>query len=307
MNKPNFFLVGWPKTGSTSLHYYLSQHPDVFMSKIKESYFFCTDIIRESDEINAGVNYKFRTEESYQTVFDGYAQEKILGESSVFYIVSKEAAQNIKSYAPDAKILVIIREPVELISSWFFYLNFHARESSGSLQEALKLQEDRKNLINLPENTHSPIHLQYDNLVDFPTHLKRLFKHFKRENIKIIIYDDFKEQKEKTVQDIFNFLSVDPEFTPDYAKKNVSRQVKFKKVKYEFDKRKRVLSNVLQKIGVLKNGNFLHRAYLNLFSTPDQRRQISDIEKKKLKEKYYPLVKETSELIGVNLLEKWQY
>jgi hypothetical protein len=307
MHQVDFFLIGWPKTGSTSLHYYLSQHPELFMSTVKESYFFCTDIIRECDKHGQGKFYHYRTEAEYQSLFEGASNNQNIGESSVFYSISKEAIENIKQHNPNAKLLIILRDPIELLDSWYSYMTLHSRETVDSLEEALKLQEQRSNGQLWPPNTQAPIHLQYDHLVDFPTHLNRIFSHFDRESIKIIYYDDFKAKREQVVAETFEFLDVDSSFVPDFTEKNVSKKVKRGKLKGFVDKNKSWVVRILKPTGLIGQGSVAHRLYLKLFTVNEKRAAVKSDRKTQLGQRYIPMLEETSEMLQVDLVEKWNY
>lgn len=126
--KPNLFIVGMPKSGTTALHNLLSQHPEVFMSSLKEPNYFCFDMKRDAQlfiKTNPhplrNTAYKIRfpcpTEEQYLRLFENSAGFKIRGESSVRYIRSKEAPKNMWKFSPGCKVLVIFREPIAFLRS----------------------------------------------------------------------------------------------------------------------------------------------------------------------------------------------
>jgi hypothetical protein len=307
MKKVDFFLIGWPKTGSTSLHYYLSQHPDIFMSRTKESYFFCTDILNECDQHGQSGYYQFRSEAEYQELFRGSQPEQLLGESSVFYAISKDAIQNIKNHNPKAKLLIILRDPIELLDSWYSYLCLHSRETADSLEQALELQQVRRSGREWPANTQAPIHLRYDHLVDFPLHLKRIFSLVDQKSVKIIFYDEFKFEREKTVADTFSFLDVDPSFIPDFTEQNVSRKVKHGRLKTFIDRNKSSIVRALKPLGILAANGPLHRLYQRLFTVDERRAAVNTDRKTNLQQRYLPVLRETSELLQVDLIKKWNY
>ena len=107
MSIVNCCIVGMPKAGTTSLHQYLAQHPDIFMSPDKEPHFFSTDLLKEGEELHGFPKYtRYPSLERYHQLFAERGQAKIVGESSVFYLFSKNAAQEIYQYNPDTKIMV---------------------------------------------------------------------------------------------------------------------------------------------------------------------------------------------------------
>lgn len=307
MQQVDFFLVGWPKTGSTSLHYYLSQHPEIFMATVKESYFFCTDIINDSNQHGTGHFFHYQDEARYETLFKGWKEHQLIGESSVFYSISEDAIFNIHKRNPKAQIILILREPIELLDSWFNYLKLHSRETADSLEAALELQEQRAIGNQCPVNTQARIHLQYDQIVDFPRHLDRIFKCFAKDQVKIILYDDYKANREKTVMDVYSFLNVNPEFVPDYTEKNVSQKAKHKIFKHLVDRNKHLVKKILKPVGLLHENGLIHRMYLKIFTANERRKQVSDQRKKLLKQRYLEKVEEASRLLDIDLVQKWNY
>ena len=119
--KANLFIVGAQKTGTTTLHYQLSQHSQIQMSAVKEPGYFCTDLQRESDKfLGERVGFPFREKKQYKKLFSEPHNFEYNGEASSLYLYSKTAAQEIRDYNPDAKIIVILRDPVEFLYSLHF-------------------------------------------------------------------------------------------------------------------------------------------------------------------------------------------
>jgi hypothetical protein len=305
--KVDFFIVGWPKTASTSLNYYISQHPEIFVCPKKETYFFSDDIIKQADEQGSGHYYNTRNEKEYHALFQKGDKGKLWGEASVFYIISESAIMQIKKYNPSAKIIIIFREPTELVNSWFAYLKLHSRENLDSVLDALEAQDDRKLGNRLPPVFHSPIHLQYDKIVNMPTALNRVYSEFDRESVKLLFYEDIKEKPLDVLKETFEFLNVETNFIPDLTKKNLSRNPKNRKFKNIIDRNKTTTVEILSKLGILKSDNWLHNIYKGIFSEDKRRGKNDDSLSNKLKERYRKMVEETSEIINIDLIKKWNY
>ena len=277
------------------------------MSSVKESYFHCSDILKDCDDRGIGEFYKVRTCSEYEKLFEGASKSQILGESSVFYAISEDAIQNIKHANQNAKIIIILRDPVELVDSWFNYLQLHGRENATCLEQALELQEKRQLGENWPQNTQAAIHLQYDNLVNFPTHLNRIFKYFDREAIHFIFYDDFKANCRSSVADVFSFLGVDPAFIPDFTMQNVSRKIKHGKAKAFVDRYKRSGMRTLKQLHLLSAGKGLHKLYSRMFTIEETRPSVSTDRRSRLVDRYKAMLSETSHIIGIDLINKWNF
>src|SRR6266446_2704827 len=106
--KPNFFIVGAPRCGTTALYSYLRQHPDVFLPEYKEPHYFNTDM-------NSGG--AIRKEKDYLAQFSGAQNQPRIGEASVYYLSSVAAPEQIKSFCPTAKIIIMLRNPVDTVDA----------------------------------------------------------------------------------------------------------------------------------------------------------------------------------------------
>ena len=134
-HKPDFFIAGMPRSGTTSMYTYLKQHPDIFLSIYKEPNYFCKDL-SQSD-------YNVRDEALYHSLFVHAAGKKRIGEGSVWYLTSTTAASEIKKFSPSAKIIVMLRNPVEMIYSLHSLYLRTGNEDTVDFEQALALQPDR--------------------------------------------------------------------------------------------------------------------------------------------------------------------
>ena len=131
---PNFFVVGGPKCGTTAMVEYLRTHPDVFISEPKEPNFFADDM----PEMKFVDNYK-----DYLNLFNKATTEKIVGDASIFYMFSEDAIKNIYQLYPDAKLLIMIRNPIEMVPSFHQQILFTLDEDNINLLDALELEPER--------------------------------------------------------------------------------------------------------------------------------------------------------------------
>src|SRR4030095_12488986 len=133
--KPNFFVVGAPKSGTTSLYFYLKQHPQVFLPRIKELNFFCTDL---------HFNFPLLTEKQFLSYYSVQQNHKAIGEVSVWNLYSKVAANRIHDFNPDSKIIIMLRQQVEMMYALHSNHVFNDNETIRDFEEELKQQEERK-------------------------------------------------------------------------------------------------------------------------------------------------------------------
>jgi hypothetical protein len=151
--KPNFFLVGAPKCGTTSYFHYLSLHPNLFAPSIKEPYFFCDDF-----EILKGG----QTLDDYLDLFsEAGSAHHAIGEASVTYMYSTVAMQNIFEFDPTSRIIAMIRNPCQLVYSLHSHLLYLMEEEEADFEVAWSLQDDRLQGTNVPKKCQEPFFLQY--------------------------------------------------------------------------------------------------------------------------------------------------
>lgn len=218
MTLPNFLIIGAAKAGTTSLYYYLKQHPQIYMSPQKEPRFFALERgIYSDDFIKVKLAHATLTLEAYQWLFNQVKKETAIGEADPLNLYSPKAPKKIKHYIPNAKLIAILRDPVERAYSHFCY-----RVSKGigpfDFAEAL-LQEDRNMNINLYGHIRR-IGFYYGQL-------KRYFDLFRKNQIRVYLYEDFKCDPIKMLLDIFSFLEIDNTFIPDISQHaNVTQGIK---------------------------------------------------------------------------------
>jgi hypothetical protein len=202
MRKPNFIVAGAPRCGTTALYAYLSAHPQIFMSKVKELNYFADDF-PNMQKIN------FRRHDDYLTLFDDATSNQIgIGEASPFYLFSDVAFDNMYAKLPDAKIIVSLRDPVDFIHSYHRLNLTLLREDETDLQKAWSLQEKRMRGEALPANLREPKLLMYGELGKFSQYIEKIFTTYPREQIKIVLLDDWKVDAKALYEDILSFLEI---------------------------------------------------------------------------------------------------
>jgi hypothetical protein len=207
MGRPNFFIVGAPKCATSALSEYLKQHPDVFMSEEKEPHYFCTDIKTPRGIVN---------EEKYLALFADSGDAKRSGEASVLYLYSENAASEIKAFSPEAKIIIMLRNPVDMMYSWHSERLYVGHETIEDFEAALEAEEDRKKGLWNPPCDYSVKVFFYRDIARFSAQVKRYFDVFGRNNVHVIIFDDLKKDIAKVYRNTLEFLEIDPTFQPEF-------------------------------------------------------------------------------------------
>ncbi len=205
---PDFFVVGHQKCGTTALYLMLSEHPQIFMPRdVKEPWFFAQELRPRSPA--QGTRSRPNTLEEYVRLFDDAPANALVGEASPQYIRSRTAAAEIAALRPDARIVAILREPAAFLRSLHMQLLATHIESETSLARAIELEPQRREGRRIPRRSISPPSLLYSDHVRYAEQLKRLHDAFGREQVMVVIYDDFRADNEGTVRDVLRFLGVD--------------------------------------------------------------------------------------------------
>jgi hypothetical protein len=219
--RPNFFIIGAPKCGTTSLYEYLKGHPEIFMSPAKEPRYFSPDdaLGARGHALRHG-----RDLDRYLDLFAGAKDEERLGEASVGYIYSRQAPRLIRDFEPDARIIVMLRNPVDMIYSLHGQRLSESREDLEDFGQALASEEDRRRGRRVPANA-TPAASLYRDRGRFSQLLPVWFEAFGRDRVLVIIFEDFVRDPAAGFRRVLEFLGVDPKYQPpDFAVHNPSHR-----------------------------------------------------------------------------------
>jgi len=226
--KVDFLLVGFPKSGSTTIYHLLKSHPEIVVPGVKEINYFNSDYNREMEKHMGANHFQLASsEEEYLKFFHGPA-DKILCDVNPGYIFSQEAPQNIFKHNPAAKILISVREPISFLRSFHYQLLYNMVENEPDFLRALSLEESRRAGRNIPQDCHNPFDLYYSFLVEYKKHIKRFTDVFGYDSVKIVLFDDITENEEMVYQAILRFLNVKIiDFIPSKRNQNRSHALRF--------------------------------------------------------------------------------
>ena len=202
---PDFLIVGHPKCGTTALFELLRTHPEIYMPPRKEPWFFAEELHEFTPPRPEGVP---STVAEYATWFTEARSGEKIGEASPFYLWSTSAAANIATVLPDARIIAILREPASFLYSLHLQLLELYIEAEPDLGRAMELEEERRQG-RLPRYTYFPQLLLYSEYIRYVEQLQRFHAVFAPEQVKILIYEDFRADNEATVRDVRRFLGVE--------------------------------------------------------------------------------------------------
>jgi len=242
--EPNFFIVGAAKAGTTSLYHQLDQHPDIYMSPLKEPCYFASEVRPENFEpdsqerareaardlrsfLNGSMEEKRSTGivcewEDYIRLFAAATTQRAVGEASVSYLWSRTAAQRIAAQMPQAKIIMVLRSPAERAFSQYLHgvSDGYITESFQSyVCASLRHSGERFSLY------HPFLEMGF-----YTDQVQRYFDRFPRNQIRIWVYEETRKRPLEFLREVLEFLDVDPAFVPDTSKRHnqphIARMVK---------------------------------------------------------------------------------
>jgi len=235
---PNFFIAGAPKAGTTSLYHYLDQHPQIYMSAIKEPHFFAAEIREENCDaelrarmsrdapalrefLNGPMHEKrfggiVPNWEDYLRLFANATSETALGEASVCYLWSPTAPERIHVRIPDAKIIVMLRDPAERAFSQYLH-----GVGNGAIRWSFREYIERS------LNYRSKLFCVYYPFLEFGLYCEQLKRYLERfgRNVWVGFYENLEERPADVYRDICRFLRIDDEFIPGMERRHLEAQV----------------------------------------------------------------------------------
>ena len=276
------------------------------MSSIKEPHFFCADFHLESDRAYGRQRFfDFRSESAYLQLFAKAKGVKIAGESSTNYLYSQVAAEKIYNFNPDAKIIIILREPAKFLYSLHSHYVKFTEENEPDFLTALALESDRQQEKVTSPRVTSPSYLYYSQRVQYYQQVKRYCDRFSPEQIKVVIFEEFKSENERVFREILEFLAVS-DFTPEYEAVNVNKEVKFKSINSLINSPlvKSISKNLVsQEFNEFVRDNIVEKFLWH--QAP--KAKIPEETKVELMKQYKPEVVKISELLDIDLITKWGY
>ena len=300
MKRPNFFISGAPRCGTTALYTYLSEHPQIFMSEVKELNYFASDFPNVQ-------KITFKSVDDYHKVF-AKADERHLavGEASPFYLFSQVAFQNMAAYDPNAKVVLILRHPVDFVES-YHQLNLSLlREDEPDLTRAWDLQDLRRLGQHIPSGARQADLLLYGEVGQFGRYVERLLGVFPKEQVKVFLFDDLRADPRAVYEQLLAFIGVPSD-----------GRVEFSPVNANFENRSALLARLFHPpqpvyqffmkvislfgVGFMKQVSVVYNHIERLNTTKTARKQMDTALRKKLLEHFRPDILKLSALIERDL------
>lgn len=287
---PRSFLVGAPRCGTTALASFLNQHPELFVPYVKEPHFFGSDLTTRRG---------FPTLESYLELFADAGDRHAL-EASTWYLYSKEAAREIHDFRPDARIVAMVRNPVDLIHSWHAHVVLLGIEPIPDFAAALDAEDDRRAGRNLPHG--SPVEkLQYREIPRFAEQIERYVRVFGRERVHVVVFDDFQRDNHAVFADVVEFLGVDPAPRPEVAVVNSNAAPRSRKVQHMIEHQPEIVRRVVRRLLPRRVRHEVRNAVRRLNASTERRPKLDPALRAELTAEFAPEVARLSELLGRDL------
>ena len=202
LDRPDFFIVGAPKCGTTALAGWLGQHPKVFMPVHKEPYFFGDDLTHRHGR---------PTRSEYAAIFAPAEADQLTGDASTWALWSTSAATEIHAAKPDARVFIMLRNPVDMMYSLHAEMVWEAEEDVLDFATAVDLDAERAVGRSLPRGIGRPETVRYRSAADFAPQVERYLSTFPREQVHIIVFDDLLADAASVYRRAAEFLGLEPD------------------------------------------------------------------------------------------------
>jgi hypothetical protein len=218
---PDFFVVGAPRCGTTSLCRFFDKNPQICFSRPKEPHYFAQlRSMPSPDEL----------QRDYIERYFGHRHgaHRAVGEGSVSYLYAPEAIERIRHFNPEARFIVMVRNPMSMLPSYHLKMRFLLQEDQEDFSSAWRLQEARARGDNLPAHCLEPRTLMYGEVARYGAHIERLFAIAGRERTHVVVFDDFVADQPATYRRALEFLRVDDDGRTVFKRRYESRIYRYR-------------------------------------------------------------------------------
>ncbi len=234
--RPSFFIVGAPKCGTTALSTYLATHPEIFVCSPKEPYYFADDL--------PGLP-RISSLDQYLALFGRAAKGvKAAGEASAVYALSSVAIERIAKFDPAARIIFMVRNPVEIAHAFHSELLYDTSEDEPSFETAWRLQERRGLGGAIPRRCREPQLLQYRRVSMVGAQAERLLSVFPRSQVMFILHDDLAVDPLRVYRGVLSFLGVRDDDRAEFPRVNENKEVRSRALATALSRPPRAISTI---------------------------------------------------------------
>jgi hypothetical protein len=224
VRRPDLFIVGAPKSGTTAMYEYLRQHRDLFLPGRKELRYFGQDLdIRNRTPLSL---------DEYLAYFAEAPPGSRIGTAYVWYLFSRSAAREIAAFAPNAAIIAMVRNPLDMLPALHAEHLVNGNEDIADFRAALAAEPDRRAGKRIPRHAHLPQGLLYSEVPRYAEQIQRYFDAFGRDRVHVIVYEDFARSPEAEYRSVLRFLGVSESFAPEtFGVVNARRRIRSERLR----------------------------------------------------------------------------
>jgi hypothetical protein len=217
MHKPNTFLIGAPKCGTSAMAQYLAEHPQVFFSDPKEPFFWSSDYPGLADQ------HALKGLDDYLALFRGaQRRHRIIAEGSTNTLRSECAVRRIIEFNPHARFVAMLRHPIEVAQAFHMEQVYVLNESVTNFEAAWRLQPRRAQGLDIPRACRAPQFLQYGAIARYGEQVQALLQHVRRENVLFLRFEDFRDDSSAVYRRVLDFLGLDDDRRAEFPVVNAS-------------------------------------------------------------------------------------
>ncbi|MGH7797296.1 MAG: sulfotransferase [Candidatus Binatia bacterium] len=294
MRRPDFFLVGAHKCGTTAMMDCLKQHPEVFVPAAR----------KELDFFGSDLPFKRRrlSEEEYLAFFARATTERRAGESSPWYLYSTHAALEIKAFSPSARILIMLRSPVDMM----YYLHsqrvYNGNEDIEDFETALAAEEERLRGLRLPQKASDDFGCFYRDVARYSKQVERYFTVFGKDHVHVILTEAFARHPGPIYRGVCRFLDVDWTFQPVFRILNSRKRIRSEALRNLLRRPHPTSDWLFRALQLRPDRNGGYKGWLRrLNSTSRALRPLDGALRERLQLEFEPEVRRLGELLGRDL------
>lgn len=224
MRKPDLFLIGGARCGTTSMASYLAGHPEIFWSTPKELWYFCRP------DLPNRIETTFSPADYLDFFKPALPEQRYLAEGSVSYFYAEGAVQRILEFNPAARFIVMLRNPLEAVVSLHRRMLLNDQESEADFTRAWRLQETRRQGRQVPWKCQNAGYLMYRDWCLWGRHLERVFRVAGRDRVCVMLFDDFKPDPRGAYEKILDFLGLESDGRTQFAVENQGRSYRHQRL-----------------------------------------------------------------------------
>jgi Sulfotransferase domain len=220
--RPDFFIVGAPRCGTTALSSYLAEHPRIGFSRPKETQFFCTDL--------PGIQFHTTDPQEYLNLCFGHCAGKnylAIGEGSVWNLYSKDAVGRILRFNPKARFIIMVRNPIDLCIALYEKRREMLQEDQPSFEQAWRVEDERRQGRSFPAFFRKEIGVPgYRNVASLGEQVEKAFSLIPEKQRLLIVFDDFIANTADMYAQVLAFLGVPHDGRKEFPQINEGRRVR---------------------------------------------------------------------------------